>query len=114
MAILEACRAVTAPHYYLNRMINVEEVTIRSVIVIQVPFGKYEDGDLNLSPSSFTVSGQISMFLCNNVYYPRSMPRHAPLAFLADSSVKLNCIISRGKFLRKISRQAWKGALVCI
>lgn len=56
MAILEACRAVTAPQYYLYRIINVEEVTIRSVIVIQDPSGKYEDGDRNLLPSSFTVT----------------------------------------------------------
>jgi len=41
----------------------------------------------------------------------RLCTRHAPLAFFADRSVKLNRITSNGKFFRKTPQRAWKGAL---
>jgi len=42
--------------YYLYRILNIEKVSTRSIIVIQDPFGKFEEGELNLVPSTFTVT----------------------------------------------------------
>jgi len=42
--------------YYLYRIVNIENVNTRNVIIIQDPFGKFEDGELNLKPSTFTVT----------------------------------------------------------
>jgi|GEM_PF-2325711 len=42
--------------YYLYRITNIDRDHNRNIIVIQDPFGKYEDGELVLTPSTYTVT----------------------------------------------------------
>ncbi|WP_159887555.1 DUF3883 domain-containing protein [Paenibacillus puerhi] len=42
--------------YYLYRITNIDQQHHRDIVVIQDPFGKFEDGELVLKPNVFTVS----------------------------------------------------------
>lgn len=42
--------------YFLYRITNIDQDQNRNLIVIQDPFGKHEDGELVLTPSTFTVT----------------------------------------------------------
>ncbi|PYE48777.1 DUF3883 domain-containing protein [Paenibacillus barcinonensis] len=42
--------------YYLYRITNIDQEDHRDIVIIQDPFGKFEDGELTLTPSAFTLS----------------------------------------------------------